>query len=465
MTEDLAASERRVEALRGSCGVIRKRLSESLSGHGSDDAGKRLRKIPEHQLGSAMKEGAGLVGVETLVGAIMNECGEAQTKLAQERLSYEQELEMTVLDNSVLQQLLDTDIPNVTKLRKTLSKLTLDMDATRSRYQSAQRHTVGAVTASGQQLRDELEAAQVKVEQHRDVLAGDMFQLLSREPELAQLMLHLVKLQTEHYRSCLQLLEATIPGLQASLNAAAVKPVFGLSLEEHLRVTNRQVALPLEMCVCRLLQIGADEEGLFRVAGSTSKARKLKSCFDAGLVDAAHMLDYLDPHVVADALKAYLRDLPEPLMTTDFYDEWMTSARVQEEGARLQALWQVLHQLPEAHYTNLRYLIKFLALLCKNKQVNKMTTQNMAIVMAPNLLWTRLEEGFNMTATGTHSLVVDSLIAHCDWFFPEDVDFFITYPREVTTETSPTPDSPHARQWRCPLSSGPPPLRRAATVA
>ena len=48
-----------------------------------------------------------------------------------------------------------------------------------------------------------------------------------------------------------------------------------------------------------------------------------------------------------------------------------------------------------------------------------MSTQNIAIVMAPNLLWTRLEEGFNMTATGTHSLVVDALIQHCDWFFPE----------------------------------------------
>ena len=45
-----------------------------------------------------------------------------------------------------------------------------------------------------------------------------MFQLLSREPELAQLLLHLVKLQTEYYRSSLQLLEATIPGLQASLS-------------------------------------------------------------------------------------------------------------------------------------------------------------------------------------------------------------------------------------------------------
>ena len=65
----------------------------------------------------------------------MAECGEAQTRLAGERLDYERALEQTVLESSVLQQLLDTDIPNVTKLRKTLAKLTLDMDASRSRLE------------------------------------------------------------------------------------------------------------------------------------------------------------------------------------------------------------------------------------------------------------------------------------------------------------------------------------------
>ena len=68
--------------------------------------------------------------------AIMAECGDAQSRLAGERLDYERALEQTVLENSVLQQLLDNDIPNVTKLRKTLAKLTLDMDASRSRWAS-----------------------------------------------------------------------------------------------------------------------------------------------------------------------------------------------------------------------------------------------------------------------------------------------------------------------------------------
>jgi hypothetical protein len=45
------------------------------------------------------------------------------------------------------------------------------------------------------------------------------------------------------------------------------KPVYGYPLEEHLRVTRRKVAFPIELCVCALLELGMEEEGLFRVTG------------------------------------------------------------------------------------------------------------------------------------------------------------------------------------------------------
>lgn len=51
------------------------------------------------------------------------------------------------------------------------------------------------------------------------------------------------------------------------LGDSSEKPVFGLSLEEHLRVTGRKIAYPIELCVCALSVLAMDEEGLFRVAG------------------------------------------------------------------------------------------------------------------------------------------------------------------------------------------------------
>lgn len=58
---------------------------------------------------------------------------------------------------------------------------------------------------------------------------------------------------------------------------------------------------------------------------------------------------------------------------------------------RLQALQSVLVKLPSANFDNLRYLVKFLSKLCDNQSVNKMTSQNIAIVIGPNILWSNEE--------------------------------------------------------------------------
>jgi hypothetical protein len=58
-----------------------------------------------------------------------------------------------------------------------------------------------------------------------------------------------------------------------------------------------------------------------------SKLRRMKMSFDACCLTLPTALEYRDPHVIAGALKSYLRDLPEPLMTHALYDEWMTAAR------------------------------------------------------------------------------------------------------------------------------------------
>lgn len=94
-----------------------------------------------------------------------------------------------------------------------------------------------------------------------------------------------------------------------------MEPVYGYPLEEHLRVTNRKIALPIQLCVSVLLRLGMEEEGLFRIAGAASKSRRIKLSLDACCLTLPRALEYKDPHVIAGALKSYLRELPEPLLT------------------------------------------------------------------------------------------------------------------------------------------------------
>lgn len=55
-----------------------------------------------------------------------------------------------------------------------------------------------------------------------------------------------------------------------------MSPVYGGSLEDHLKRMNRDISVVLEECICTLLMYGMNEEGLFRIAGSASKVKKLK---------------------------------------------------------------------------------------------------------------------------------------------------------------------------------------------
>lgn len=78
------------------------------------------------------------------------------------------------------------------------------------------------------------------------------------------------------------------------------------------------------MCIGWLL-LNLNEEGLFRIPGSTSKVKKLKSALDAGIISIDEFSR--DPHTVCTLLKLYLRDLPEPLLTFALYNEWIEAAK------------------------------------------------------------------------------------------------------------------------------------------
>ncbi|KAG9328577.1 hypothetical protein JZ751_012932, partial [Albula glossodonta] len=145
----------------------------------------------------------------------------------------------------------------------------------------------------------------------------------------------------------------------------------------HLKRSNREIALPIEACVMMLLETGMKEEGLFRIAAGASKLKKLKAALDCSTSQLEEF--YSDPHAVAGALKSYLRELPEPLMSFQLYDEWIQASSLPDPDKRLQALWVTCDQLPKSNKANFRYLVKFLAKLAQDSEVNKMTPSNIAI--------------------------------------------------------------------------------------
>uniref|UniRef100_A0ABM5F028 Rho GTPase-activating protein 17 isoform X1 n=1 Tax=Pogona vitticeps TaxID=103695 RepID=A0ABM5F028_9SAUR len=428
LSDDLLQIERRLDTVRSVCHNSCKRLVACLHGQYGTDTEKRHKKLPLTAFAQNMQEGAQQLSDETLLGKMLETCGEAENKLAMELSHHEVQVEKEILDP--LNLLTETEIPNIQKQRKQLAKLVLDWDSARARWNQA--HKTSATNFQGlpskiDSLKEEMDEAGNKVEQCKDQLAADMYNFISKEGDYARYFVSLLEAQADYHRKALAVLDKVLPEIQAHQDKWTEKPAFGTPLEEHLKRSGREIALPIEACVMMLLETGMKEEGLFRIAAGASKLKKLKAALDCS---ASHLDEfYSDPHAVAGALKSYLRELPEPLMTYALYEEWTQVANIQDQDKKLQDLWRICQKLPKPHLANFRYLIKFLAKLAQYSDLNKMTPSNIAIVLGPNLLWAKNEGSLAemAAATSVHVVaVVEPIIQHASWFFPEEMDFNVS---------------------------------------
>ncbi|XP_069654995.1 rho GTPase-activating protein 44 isoform X2 [Haliaeetus albicilla] len=469
LSEDLLQVEKRLELVKQVSHSTHKKLTACLQGQQGVDADKRSKKLPLTTLAQCLMEGSAVLGDDSLLGKMLRLCGEAEDKLAQELIHFELQVERDVIEPLFV--LAEVEIPNIQKQRKHLAKLVLDMDSSRTRWQQSAKSSGLASNlqpsgAKADALREEMEEAANRVEICRDQLSADMYNFVAKEVDYANYFQTLIEVQAEYHRKSLALLQNVLPQIKAQQEAWMEKPSFGKPLEEHLAVSGREIAFPVEACVTMLLECGMQEEGLFRVAPSASKLKKLKAALDCCVVDVQEYS--ADPHAIAGALKSYLRELPEPLMTFELYEEWIQASNIPEQEKRLQALWSACEKLPKANYNNIRYLIKFLAKLTEYQDTNKMTPSNVAIVLGPNLLWPQADGNMTEMMT-TVSLqivgIIEPLIQHADWFFPGDIEFNVTgnygSPMHVNHNANyssmPSPDMDHADrrqhdQARRPLS-------------
>ena len=61
--------------------------------------------------------------------------------------------------------------------------------------------------------------------------------------------------------------------------------------------------------------IGLACEGIYRISGVKSKVQSLKDAYNRG--QPVYLPEY-EPNVIASLLKLFLRELPEPVLTTEY---------------------------------------------------------------------------------------------------------------------------------------------------
>ncbi|XP_038639282.1 SH3 domain-binding protein 1-like isoform X2 [Scyliorhinus canicula] len=470
LSEDLFQFENRIEPTRRATSITHKRLLACLQGQPGCEIQKRVKKMPLMSLSQSMLESCRELDIESPIRKVMELCSSVENGLATVLLEHEIQLEKEVLDP--LFKLSEEELPNTLKHKKQLAKMTLDWTAAKNRLSQAMKSgntgaVVQSMTTKVDVLKEEVEEIWRRVEQSKDEYAADLYHFASKEEEYSNYFCLLLEAQADYHRKSLKALDGLLPMLRNNSNTSGdslENPAFGQPLEEHLKCCGREIALPIEACVMMLLDKGMTEEGLFRLAAAASVLKRLKSALDRGSFDPQEFNS--DSHAVAGALKSYLRELPQPLMTFDLYEEWFQAASEKDLSKKVESLREICAKLPPESYNNFRYLIKFLAKLADYQQVNKMSPSNIAIVLGPNLLWPRDEGKVSMMDMASASSVqvvsvIEPIIQNADSIFPEELDFSASGmfgPTCLSSTSSPSKE-------RCPVEPAqtiPPPTEEIA---
>ncbi|MEQ2179858.1 Rho GTPase-activating protein 44, partial [Goodea atripinnis] len=149
-----------------------------------------------------------------------------------------------------------------------------------------------------------------------DQLSADMYSFVAKEIDYASYFQTLIEVQAEYHRKSLELLQSVLPQIKAHQETWVEKPCYGKPLEEHLALSGRDIAFPIEACVTMLLECGMQEEGLFRIAPSASKLKKLKASLDCGVLDVQEFST--DPHAIAGELSTLLPNTASSSLIADY---------------------------------------------------------------------------------------------------------------------------------------------------
>ncbi|XP_071814478.1 rho GTPase-activating protein 17-like isoform X3 [Apostichopus japonicus] len=419
LNDNLQLCEKRVESIRQACYTTNKKMKDCLQGSGNDIE-KRQKKLPYYILSQNMAECSQLFEDDAIFGTMLAKGAEACSQISLELTSHEMGLENLII--IPFTNLLENEFPRIEKMKRKLNKLTLDLDSWKAKHQAALKAFSNQNTTEHmnrvEAAKEEMDDASIKMEQCKDQLANEMMYIVSKEADYARSLIDMVSAQAQYHRNALARLEVLVPKMMDILDQHKRKPVFGTPLEEHLETEGVKIAVPLQTCIDWLMEFGIDEEGLFRIAGSAGKVKVLRAALNASVELPIH--DFLGhEHAVAGALKQYLRELPEPLLTFPLYEDLHNAQGIKNNTKKLEALLEIVHQLPQANKDNFEFLVRFLHKVSLKSDKNKMGASNLALVIGPNVMWSPEDQGVSAANMGVASSILESFIANATYFFPE----------------------------------------------
>lgn len=174
--------------------------------------------------------------------------------------------------------------------------------------------------------------------------------------------------------------------------------LFGVTLDKLVggggAGTSQRLPPIIERLITTIELVGLYTEGLYRKSGVSSRVQQLKKMLEeesaSSKEGATNVVDLQEQpvHVLTAVLKAFLRELPQPLLTYERYDDFLRAADIVDNKERVSSLMALVQELPPHHFDLLERLVFHLTRVALNEKSNRMGPNALSIVFAPCILRT-----------------------------------------------------------------------------
>ncbi|KAM6186675.1 rho GTPase-activating protein 18 [Rhynchocyon petersi] len=162
-------------------------------------------------------------------------------------------------------------------------------------------------------------------------------------------------------------------------------PLTVLLEQDQKKVPGTRIPLIFQKLISRIEEGGLETEGLLRIPGAAIRIKNLCQELEAKFYEGIFNWESVKQHDAASLLKLFIRELPQTLLTVEYLRAFQSVQNLPTKKQQLQALNLLVILLPVANRDTLKALLEFLQRVIDNKEKNKMTSMNVAMVMAPNL--------------------------------------------------------------------------------
>ncbi|NXG42395.1 RHG07 protein, partial [Psilopogon haemacephalus] len=177
----------------------------------------------------------------------------------------------------------------------------------------------------------------------------------------------------------------TIPKFIKKVKASDYKDknVFGVPLLLNVQRTSHPLPNSILQALDYLRSHFLDQVGLFRKSGVKSRILSLREMNETNPNNVCY--EGQSAFDVADMVKQYFRDLPEPIFTSRLCESFLHIYQYVPKDQQFQAVQAAILLLPKENREALKILLFFLRDVVAFVEENQMTPTNIAVCLAPSL--------------------------------------------------------------------------------